>query len=406
MKKHIDCSTLKGANYTPSYAHNDLEGWRDYDKATVEKELSYAARMGLNCIRPFLNYTVYESDREKFLDSLLHMVRTADSFGMKVMPAVFDSCFSEIEPSVALNINEWIPNPGVMNLGEHFRPKGEEYCRDIINLLKNENGLLMWDVMNEPLCTAYVSSHSPEVNSEHKREIYGFLKHFCDFFRENDEINPITVGHADCASNEETADWVDILSFHRYAPTENSLEDAFRYAMEMGKRYGKQMFCSETGCPGRANPYDLAIETANRYKCGYFLWELMIGSSFWNDRHGIVYPDGTVRDASTIAAINGFFRNRGVRKPLNSNTEGCAGGTVSLIETWLKSDTKNINAGLETVSRAANILESNLIVPECDLPTAVYRALAGKKDITSDEISAVLEKWLPLIEADIKKNRG
>lgn len=405
MKKYIDCSKIKGVDYTPSYAHNDLEEWRDYDKAVVEKELSYAARMGLNCIRPFLNFTVYAADREKFLDSVLHMVRTADSLGMKVMPTVFDSCFSEIEPSVDLNINEWIPNPGVMNLGEDSWAKEEEYCLDLINLLKNENGLLMWDIMNEPLCTAYVGSHSPEVNAQHKEEIYKFLKHFCDFFREHDDVNSITVGHADCASNNETGDWVDILSFHRYPATEKSLDDSFRNAMEMGKKYGKQMFCSETGCAGRANPYDLAIETANKYNCGYFVWELMIGESFWNDRHGIVYPDGTIRDAATVAAIGGFFRNRDTRKPYNANTEGAANGAVSRIENWLNSDSKNIEAGLETVSMAANLLESNLLIPECDLPTAAYRALTKKNDLTSDDITEILSEWLPVLKADIEKHK-
>lgn len=36
----------------------------------------------------------------------------------------------------------------------------------------------------------------------------------------------------------------------------------------------------------------------------------MIGASMWRDIHGVVYPDGTVRDPSIAAAIRGFFRKR------------------------------------------------------------------------------------------------
>lgn len=405
MKKFIDCSLIKGADYTPSYAHNDLEEWRDYDEATIERELSYASRMGLNCVRTFLNYTVYENNREKFLKSVLHMVRTADSLGMKVMPAVFDSCFSEIEPKIDLQLNEWIPNPGVMNLKEDFWPKGEAYCRDLIDLLKNENGLLMWDVMNEPLCTAYVWGHGPEGNAKNKAEIFAFLKHFCDFIRENDDVNPITVGHADFATNDETQEWEDILSFHTYAPTEKSLESIMQQAMKQGEKYGKQMFCSETGCAGRANPYDSAIEIATRNKVGYFVWELMIGESFWNDRHGIVYTDGTIRDPSIVAAINGFYRKRENRLPYNSNIEGCSGGTVTMIEQWIASENKDIESGLEIVSRAANVLEGNQLVPECDLPTADYCSLRSKADLSEKDITEKLTEWMDILKADIRRHQ-
>lgn len=403
MKKQIDCSQIKGANYTPSYARNDLEEWRDYDRETVERELGLAKRIGFNSIRTFLNYTVYENDREKFLGNLLHLVRTADSLGMKVMPAVFDSCFSEVEPKIDLELNEWIPNPGVMKLGPAFWPKGEEYCRDLIDLLKNENGLLMWDVMNEPLCTAYVGRYSPEVNEAHKQEIYAFLKHFCDFFRENDEVNPITVGHAWVGSTEETQEWEDILSYHDYSATEAGMKKTLSWALELGKKYGKQMFCSEAGCPGRSNPYDAVIQLENENRTGYFLWELMIGRSFWNDRHGVVYTDGTIRDPSIIAAVSGFFRRRENRTPYNANIEGQAGRVVSRIEDWLSSD-RDPAVGLDVLNHAANLLESNQLVPECDLPSAYYEDMK-KNGADADGIAAKLDEWLPVLKADIERHR-
>jgi len=405
MKKYIDCSIIKGVNYTPSYARNDIEIWRDYDEKTVERELGYAKRIGFNSIRPFLNYAVYADNKEKFLKNLLHMVRTANSLGIKVMPVVFDSCFTEKEPTIDFDKNEWIANPGVMNLGEHFWKKGEEYCLDLINLLKNENGLLMWDIMNEPLCTEYVWNYSPEINEEHKKEIFTFLKHFCDFFKQNDAINPTTVGHVGIESNEETSDWVDILSYHNYRATDADNESALLYAVEIGKKCGKQMFCSEMGCAARANPYDVAIEIANKHNVGYFLWELMIGKCFFNDRHGVVYPDGTVRDTSIVAAVNGFFRRRENRIAYNANTESSAACVVNRIEEWTNSQEKDISNGLDIVNHAANLLESNLLVPECDLPTAVYCEMKNKKNLSPDEITKQLTEWLAILKKDIEKHK-
>ena len=58
---------LRGFNYTPSTAVNDISFWRDYDEALVERELSYAQRLGLNSARPFLAYVVYEYDPQELL---------------------------------------------------------------------------------------------------------------------------------------------------------------------------------------------------------------------------------------------------------------------------------------------------------------------------------------------------
>ena len=77
---------LRGFNYVPSTAVNDIAFWRDYDEALVERELTYAQRLGLNRARPFLAYVVYEHDPQSFLARLRHFVRAAHDRGISVMP--------------------------------------------------------------------------------------------------------------------------------------------------------------------------------------------------------------------------------------------------------------------------------------------------------------------------------
>ena len=136
-------SSIRGCNYIPSKAGNPIEFWRDYCPQDIKRELEYAHRLGLNSVRIFLSYVVYEYNRESFLERLRHFVQTAYFYGLSTVPVLWDSCFSEMMPSIDTNGHDWYPNPGVRRLGVEFYPSGEEYCRDIVAALRGEPGLLI-----------------------------------------------------------------------------------------------------------------------------------------------------------------------------------------------------------------------------------------------------------------------
>lgn len=112
----------------------------------------------------------------------------------------------------------------------------------------------------------------------------------------------------------KTAELVDVIVFHDYCPTRKRMRDTLEYAKQMSEKYGKPVLDNEMCCIGRANPYDMSIELHDEYGVGWYLFELMIGKDMWSRVHGVVYPDGTVRDPSIVSAIYGFFRNRGKRR--------------------------------------------------------------------------------------------
>ncbi|MHC4201052.1 MAG: hypothetical protein ACYSU0_13755, partial [Planctomycetota bacterium] len=73
-----DYSWIRGANYVPSYARNDVQMWMDYDAEVIDRELGLAARLKLNSVRVFLQYAVYRHDRDRFLgryESFLSLCR-------------------------------------------------------------------------------------------------------------------------------------------------------------------------------------------------------------------------------------------------------------------------------------------------------------------------------------------
>ena len=109
----------------------------------------------------------------------------------------------------------------------------------------------------------------------------------------------------------------------------------------------------------------------NTYKIGYYLFELMIEpeEKMWSRVHGIVYPDGTIRDPSIVAAIMGFFRNRSDSAILpDVNQEHFADKAVEnagkLLHAYAPADEL-----LEACENMANLLEAGELVPMAYPPT-------------------------------------
>ncbi len=401
-----DYSWLKGFNYVPSSARNDIEFWRDYDEALVTRELGYAKRLGFNCARVFLANVVYFDNPEKFIGRLLHFVRTAYSMGIYTLPCVWDSCFSEKEPVIDFDSNEWIPNPGVMYLGSQYREHQQVYCNALIEALDEEPGLLLWDIHNEPWQNQYILEAEGEVRRQREQEILDFVRYYCGYFKEHSK-KPVTVGVALVDQLSMLADCCDVLSFHDYSPTPEKIERAYNVALDFSEKWNKPVFCSEMCCTARCNPYDIAIEIAVKKKVGYIVWELMIGKCFWYDRHGIVYPDGTIRDPAIVAALFGFYRRRdGGDVDYNVNTEGHSDFYISEGHRWLSDTQADYTKGLEILSAMANQLDGGNLVPLNKLPTTTVILLQKQETPDRGEIRRLMLEWIGILQADADSKRS
>ena len=148
---------------------------------------------------------------------------------------------------------------------------------------------------------------------EKQELVWQFIRHFCKYIKKKDLVNAVGVGNTFSFEIEpsETAALVDILVFHDYSETRRRMRGICDQMKVLSKKYGKSVINNEMCCLCRANPYDAAIEIHNEYNFGWYVFELMIGKNNWRYVHGIVYPDGTVRDPSIAAACLGFFRKRG-----------------------------------------------------------------------------------------------
>jgi hypothetical protein len=342
----------------------------------IERDLGYAQRMQLNSTRIWLSYQAYERNPTGFIEQLRNYVRTAYKLGITTMPILWNG--NMIDPAI---------------LEDSFKSKGEAYVKAVVEALKNEEGLIVWDIMNEPLCNEYYSEAPTEQEQAVRAaKIWKFVRHYCGYVKKLDSKTAITVGVTYPDRLEHTADLVDVLSFHDYLETRQRVEASYELAEKVSTKYKKPLINSEMACIGRANPYDMALEICRNHKVGFYVFDL-ICSGYWGDVHGLVYPDGTVRDPAVIAALLGFYRNRDLSTSIkpNPNKEGHAYQVLRMIEEALKDETKlfrnkknSTDNILEAAEYCANLLEASEAVPMYEPPTAKIQTWRKQKEEDRD----------------------
>lgn len=333
------------------------------DQATIERDLGYAKRLNLNSTRIWLSYKAYEKDPQGYIDRLRNYIRTSHRLGFTTLPILWNG--NNLDPDT---------------LKPAFRAEGDAYVKAVVDAVKNEPGLLMWDIMNEPLWNDYYNKATGDAKQQHADEINAFVRYYLEFVKKIDPVNAVTVGYVIPSQMVYSADIVDVLSFHNYTPTRASVEDDYRTADDISMKYGKPILNTETACIARANPYDEVLQIAEEHKAGWYLFNLMIGG-YWGEVHGIFYPDGTVRDPSIVAAILGFYRNRDMNTIIAAvpNREGHAAKAVLEIQQALDEDKgtfgrppseESMDKILDAAEYAANLLEAAQMVPMNVPPTA------------------------------------
>ena len=374
-------------------------GWRA-DEATMRKELGYAQRLQLNSSRFWLSSRWYEQNPENFINQIRMYVRIAHSLGISSMPILFNG--NSLNPQT-LPPETW--------------PEQEAYVKAVVEALKDEPGLLMWDIMNEPSWNDYHNQASEEEKPKRITEISAFLSHFTKYVRSLDPVNAITIGHT-FAKDMEWCTEVDVFSFHDYLSTRAKVEESYVLAEEIAKKHSKPVLNSEIACVCRANPYDMALEICERHNMGWYVFELMIQGG-WSEVHGLVYPDGSVRDPSIIAAIYGWHRNRDLNTMIkeNPNREGHVQRAIDQLQAALDTGRRggrgdrrgrgaiptsmDTDAVLEAAEYCANLLEAAQMVPMHEPPTA--RILLWRSQPAEQRDQEVIRKFAMELGQTLKK---
>jgi hypothetical protein len=380
-----DYSFVRGVNY-------GMQG----DQKTIERDLGYAKRVNLNSTRIWLSYLAYEKDPKAYIEKVRNYIRTSKQLGFSTMPILFNG--NNLNPDT---------------LKPEFRSRGDAYVKAIVEAIKDEPGLLMWDIMNEPMTNDYIGHAPADQKQARQDEITAFVRYYLGSVKKFDSVNALTVGYNYSYQLEGSADLVDVLSFHEYTTLRSTIEQSYKTAEDVSKKFGKPMLNTETACIARSNPYDVVLQISEQHKTGWYLFNLMI-QGYWGEVHGLFYPDGTIRDPAIIAAVMGFYRNRDLNTMIRPvpNREGHAEKALKAIQEALGDDpntflhtTQSTDKLLDAAEYAANLLESAEMVPMIVPPSAQIqywrqqppekRDRAAIREFTYD-LGLQLKKWCQL----------
>jgi acyl-homoserine-lactone acylase len=268
--------------------------WLHYDHAVIDRELGYAHKMRLNCVRVFLQSLVYHHDPPTFLANFEDFLATADKHGLKVLPILFDSCFG-VAPSLESR-HIWVANPGPDRMGKQWWPESDAYATAVVSAHAGDQRIALWDVMNEPTATHLAAT------PEGKAQIDAFVAHYCGLVKQLDPTRPITVGVATW-DNRDVIELVDVLSCHSYAKGVEAFRADVTGTQNQARAAGKPWIVSECCNPAAGSTYEMALPVLRELEVGYTVWQLIVGRDQFRSASGLVYPDGTVRRIAEVEAV-------------------------------------------------------------------------------------------------------
>jgi hypothetical protein len=374
-----DYSDIRGFNYNTASSLNTEDQWRTYKHAEVDRDFGYAQRLGLNSVRVFLSYKAWLADKTAFRANLRDFVRTAAAHRIGAMIEV-------------------VNGPGGMMpdlFEESAKPKLREYVKDLVDTIGNEPGLSFWDAANEPDWVRPPEA-MPNTNQPQRIAVAQFV---ASVFQELDTDTPVTIGCLFLTCTMETASFVDVLSYHDYSQTRAQIVADIERGQKFAASVNKPIINTEMACVGRANPYDIEIEEHNKAKMGWFIWELMV-ARYWGNVHGIFYPNGTIRDPSIVAAVMGFYRNRGPDIVMEeTDREGITSGLLDDARKWLADANPDYFSGMVLAETEANALEAGQLTAMRDLPTRKVDMLrSGPQNIPA--LRLLIEKFTAELAAN------
>lgn len=266
---------MAGANFIPSTAINQLEMWQadSFDPATIDKELGWASKIGLNTMRVFLHSLAYQEDSAGFKQRMNRYLTIADKNKIKTMFVFFDDCWNKVPkpgaqpaPLTGTHNSGWMQDPGdPYSKDTTVYPRLEKYVKDVMRTFSKDKRIIMWDLYNEP------------GNSGKRDSSLPLLKKVFSWARAVNPDQPITSGlwawdfyelNAYQATNS------DIITYHDYEEL-----PWHQRVIEMLRTHGKPLVCTEYMARTRKSNFEVIMPLLKKQNTGAIHWGLVAGKT-------------------------------------------------------------------------------------------------------------------------------
>lgn len=302
---NFNFSWVKGAVFVPTNATNEVQQWDQYDPAINDRELQICSVYGINVVRVYLHYLVWEKDKNRLLANIEDFLSRATKYGIQTEIIFFDDCWnanpsigSYPPPLFGVHNSRWVQCPGnyIKENYAAYKARLQSYVQDVVNAHKTDSRVLFWETYNEP---------GNSMNGLYMDITNQIMKDGREWIKSTGTDIPISsVGDFDNYNGTNTANATsDFFSFHNYGSD---------YA---GPR-GKNVLCTE--CMNRtAQSVPGVVSNFYGQGTGFIIWEAGNGRDNcrypWGNTnvepnvpfHTLFYPDGHPWAASDVQAFRG-----------------------------------------------------------------------------------------------------
>jgi hypothetical protein len=280
---------LRGSNFNPSTAINQLETWQaeSFDTATINRELGWASDIGMNCMRVYLHHLAWETDKDGFKGRMDKYLQIADRHGIKTIFVFFDDCWNpeykagkQPDPKPGIHNSGWVRDPGDLLFRDSLLINVlEAYVKDILTTFKDDKRIAIWDLYNEPGNSGYGNKSIPLLEKA---------------FRWGWEIRPSqplssgvwSIGLPDLNLIQIANS--DIITYHNYDSPEKHQQ-----AIDTLKLTGRPLVCTEYMARRNNSLFTNIMPLLKANNIGAINWGLVAGKSNTKYAWGEPVPDGS-----------------------------------------------------------------------------------------------------------------
>jgi hypothetical protein len=258
-----------------------------FDPDTIDRELGWAADLGMTSMRVFLHDLCWTTDAPGFLARIDRFLAIAARHRIGALLVFFDSCHRpepvagrQKEPTPGWHNSIWAQSPGAAVLREpaRFAPM-EAYVTGVISHFRDDPRIHGWDLWNEP----ENSGPAPDLGADKGEAVRPLLERAFRWARAAQPSQPLTSGvwGGDWSDDAQLSPLQrlqlhasDVVSYHSYNPLPGMTASADALA-----RFARPLLCTEYMARSVGSRFAEILPFLHERRIAAYNWGLVVGRS-------------------------------------------------------------------------------------------------------------------------------
>ena len=307
-------TNTRGVNYVVPGSMNPIDQWLSYDAPMVETTLTTLDAFGVNGLRVFGSFEVWQYQPAQYKQDLTHLATEAFGREMLLMLVLFDSFGGEPSGDVFADAanGTWLKSPGQAVLGgTGFALLADQYILDTMTAVQDARdalgvgptGQVVYDIWNEPGADAPDESLPGSLEVPYD-EIAAMIQSIKAIGNER-----TTVGFVRVDENQALLDTLadptqlDIISHHPYGIFEAVVQTEAARAAAIGG--GRPFVATEVVLHGAFQDCAHVLGWLEKAGEGFFVWEAFASKTQFAALDGLFYEDPSTPTTALVRDLEG-----------------------------------------------------------------------------------------------------